>query len=321
MTNVQTAPKTLLEAVAFFSDPDNAFAFMVAIRWPNGVVCPRCGDTNPSFLINRKIWRCHGECKKQFSIKVGTLFEDSPIGLDKWLPCAWMLINCKNGISSYEVARDLGVTQKTAWFMLHRLRLAMQTEDFGKFGGHVEVDETFIGGRARFMHHSKRERVIKGPGPTGKAAVMGLLERVGPEGHSRVRTKHVPNTRKHNLLPVIDEHIRKGSTVYTDEMPSYESLTDDYTHRVIDHSIAYVDGKIHTNGMENFWSLLKRAIKGTYVSVEPFHLFRYLDEQAMRFNARKATDTNRFLTLCLGLFGKRLTYRSLTGADLAESAI
>jgi transposase-like protein len=312
------APATLLEAVAYFSNADNAFAFMVAMRWPTGVTCPRCGTGDPSFYTSRRIWRCQG-CKRQFSVKVGTLFEDSPIGLDKWLPCAWMLINCKNGISSYEVGRDLGVTQKTGWFMLHRLRLAMQTKNFGKIGGEVEIDETYIGGRSRFMHKDRRKRVIHGTGGMGKVAVMGLLERHGPDKHSTVRLSIVPNIRKHGLHTKIRENVEAGSSVYTDALGSYNELSDEYIHGVIDHSEAYVRGKVHTNGLENFWSLLKRAIKGTYVSVEPFHLFRYLDEQAMRFNTRKNSDAGRFVALCRGLFGKRLTYKALTGGELSGS--
>jgi transposase-like protein len=312
------APATLLEAVAYFSNPDNAFAFMVAMRWPTGVTCPRCGTGDPSFYASRRIWRCKG-CKKQFSVKVGTLFEDSPIGLDKWLPCAWMLINCKNGISSYEVARDLGVTQKTGWFMLHRLRLAMQTATFGKIGGEVEIDETYIGGAARFMHKDKKRRVIKGRGPQGKVAVMGLLDRHGPDKHSTIRLKVLKNTRKPQVQPIVLENVEPGASVYTDALLSYDGLSADYVHGVIDHSEAYVRGKVHTNGLENFWSLLKRAIKGTYVSVEPFHLFRYLDEQAMRFNTRQDSDSGRFVALCLGLFGKRLTYKALIGENLSGS--
>src|SRR5439155_18911666 len=241
------------------------------------------------------------------------------IGLDKWMVAIWLLANAKNGISSYELHRAIGVTQKTAWFLLHRIRLAMQTGGFAKFGGHVEVDETYIGGKARNMHAKKRQRVITGTGMMGKVAVMGLLERHGKDGHSTMRTAVMDNTRRAALHGKIADNVRAGSFVYTDSHPSYREMTTDYVHKVIDQAEKYVDGLIHTNGCENFWSLLKRAIKGTYVSVEPFHLFRYLDEECFRFNNRKLTDAERFAHAASSIIGKRLTYKALIGKDLLES--
>ena len=270
------------------------------------------------FLQTEKRWKCR-DCRKKFSFKVGTIFEDSPIPLSQWLPAIWMLCNCKNGISSHELARALGVTQKTAWFMTHRIRLAMQSGSFEKMDGEVEVDETFIGGRARFMHKAKRDRVIQGRGPMGKAAVMGLLERHGEDGHSRVRTKVVAGRRKRHLQSEVRAHVEPGANVYSDALKSYEGLADEYVHQVIDHAERYVDGQVHTNGLENFWSLVKRAVKGTYVSVEPFHLFRYLDEQTFRFNNRKDSDGGRFMSALTSILGKRLTYSELTGAELSLS--
>ena len=317
------APKTLVEAIRLYSDPDVCLATVVAMRWPNGVTCPECGSTEVTFLANQRRWKCRtNHPKRQFSVKVGTIFEDSPIGLDKWLAAIWMVANCKNGISSYEMARDLGVTQKTAWFMNHRIRLAMQSGGMGPMGGEVEVDETFIGGRARNMHAAKRRERIKGTGSMsgGKAAVMGLLERHGPDGHSRVRTKLVPSTKRKVLDPVVREHVTKGAAVYTDAHASYDALGDEYTHKVVDHAECYVKGRVHTNGMENFWSLLKRSIKGTYVSVEPFHLFRYLDEQSFRFNTRKGKDGARFLMVAGSIAEKRLTYKQLTGKTQVEAS-
>ncbi|HLW48683.1 MAG TPA: IS1595 family transposase [bacterium] len=307
-------PKTLIEAVRYFSDQDVCRGFVAALRWPQGPVCPACGVVEPLFLQTRKLWKCRA-CKKQFSVKVGTIFEDSPIGLDKWLPALWMIVNAKNGVSSYEIARSLGVTQKTAWFMMHRIRLAMQTGTFRKMGGDVEIDETFIGGKARYMHKIDRARKIKGTGGMGKAAVMGLLERHGPDGHSRVVLKHVPNVRRHHLAPEIIQHVEPGSEVFTDKLRSYDKIGQDYIHKVIDHAESYAEGKVHTNGLENFWSLLKRSVKGTYVSVEPFHLFRYLDEQALRFNTRKIKDAERFVRVLTSIVGKRLTYQHLIGAE------
>ncbi len=311
-------PQTLLEAVRFFADEDVALNFMAAIRWPDGPVCPKCWGDKVGFLKTRRIWKCRAkDCKKQFSVKVGTVLEDSPISLSKWLPALWMLANCKNGISSYELGRALGVTQKSAWFMLHRLRLAMQSKTFSKLGGTVEVDETYIGGKARNMHKEKRKRVTRGGrGVAGKVAVMGLLERHSKKGRSTVRASVLPDTFKQTLMGRATRNIEPGAEVHTDALPSYKGLRVDYVHKVIDHAEAYVRGNVHTNGIENFWSLLKRCLKGTYVSVEPFHLFRYLDEQSYRFNNREMNDAERFLRAAAGIMGLRLTYNALTGAQV-----
>jgi transposase-like protein len=314
-------PKTLVEAIRYYSDPDVCLNFMVSLRWPNGVSCPTCGSQEVTFMESRRLWQCKAtHAKRQFSVKVGTIFEDSPVSLDKWLAAIWMIANDKNGVSSYELHRGIGVTQKTAWFMLHRIRLAMQDREFRNLTGQIEVDETFIGGKARFMHKSRRAAKIKGTGGMGKAAVMGLLERHGPDGHSAVRLKVVPNTRRATLAPEVRARVTAGADIFTDALHSYSDLGNDYTHRVIDHAERYVDGQIHTNGLENFWSLLKRSIKGTYISVEPFHLFRYLDEQAFRFNTRKTNDADRFHRLLSAVLGRRLTYGQLIGSSLPASA-
>jgi transposase-like protein len=308
-------PQTLQEAIRYFTDPDVCLKFVVELCWPTGPVCPRCQGQNLSFLSTRRLWKCKA-CKKQFSVKVGTIFEDSPLGLDKWLAAIWLIANAKNGISSWEIHRAIGITQKSAWHMLHRIRLAMQTGTFEKMGGTVEADETFIGGKARNMHKSKRERKITGTGGSGKSIVMGLLERHGPDKVSRVKVKVVPNNRKGTVQTEIRANVQPGSEVFTDALKSYEGLDPDYVHDSIDHAERYVNGRVHTNGMENFWSLLKRAIKGTYVSVEPWHLFRYLDEEAFRFNERIGNDTERFLDVVKGIVGKRVTYAKLTGKEL-----
>lgn len=315
------APTTLQQAIVFFSDLDRCNQFMIAQRWADGIVrCPQCDSVEVKYLPNAKLWKCYEKHSRQkFSLKVGTIFEDSPLPLSKWLPVVWLLTNCKNGISSYEIARDFAVTQKTAWFMLSRVRLAMQTKSFNKIGGEVEIDETYIGGKARNMHKSKKARVIKGTGGMGKVAVMGLLERHGEKGHSTVRTQIVNSTKRALLHAAVRAHVEKDATVYTDALRSYEGLNEDYVHGVIDHAEAYVDGQIHTNGCENFWSLLKRSLKGTYVSVEPFHLFRYLDEQAFRFNNRKTTDADRFAGVLGSVTGRRLTYKELIGKATAEA--
>jgi transposase-like protein len=317
-------PKTLLEAIRYFTDYENCYREVVNIRWPNGkVTCPTCGSEKVTWLANARVFKCYAKHPKaKFSLKVGTIFEDSPLGFDKWLPAMWMLTNCKNGISSYELGRALGVTQKTAWFMLSRLRLVLQDEnDGGKLNGEIEIDETYIGGKARNMHKAKRERVIGGHkgGVIGKTAVMGLLQRHSSEKHSTVRLKVVKGVKREHLIPQIDANVEKLTTVYTDALPSYEKLSDrEYTHHVIDHAEKYAEGQVHVNGLENFWSLLKRALKGTYVSVQPFHLFRYLDEQAYRFNNRKADDATRFTDALRGVVGKRLMYSTLIQAKVAE---
>jgi transposase-like protein len=297
---------------------------MVQMRWPNGVTCPTCNKPDARYLANQRRWECKGKHpRRQFSVKVGTIFEDSPIALKSWLLAVWQICNCKNGISSYELARALGVTQKTAWFMNHRIRLAMQGEDGGSLGmdgAGVEVDETYIGGKARNMHPRKRRETIRRGGSfAGKVAVMGLLERNTPEKKSRIRTKVVPNVRKHHLLDEIAKHVPDGATVYTDALKSYQDLNLYYQHKVIDHAERYVDGQIHTNGCENYWSLLKRAIKGTYVSVEPFHLFRYLDEQAFRFNERGGSDADRFRQTLQHVTGRRITFQKLIGGSEEEA--
>jgi transposase-like protein len=307
-----TEPKTLQEAIVYFSNPDNCIDYLAIRRWPNGTVtCPTCGSEKVKFNAKRRIWQCSvHHPMRQFSIKIGTVMEDSPIGLDKWMMATWMVTNCKNGVSSYEIARDVKVTQKSAWFMLHRIRLAMQDDFFGsKLGGEVEVDETFIGGKARNMHVSERKRRITGTGTKDKTAVMGILERGG-----KVRATVISSRKKKELQAEVYKHVEAGAALYSDALKSYDGLETDYAHQVVDHAVRYVDGRVHTNGLENFWSLLKRGISGTYVSVEPFHLFRYLDEQMFRFNNRKdINDAGRFDLVVSQLVGKRLTFAELTG--------
>jgi len=305
-------PSTLQEAIVYFSDPDRCFQYALNLRWPNGVVsCPRCGSEKHSFIKTRRVWFCSG-CKKQFTLKVGTIFEDSPLGLDKWMCAFWMICNCKNGVSSCEIARTIGITQKSAWFMLHRIRKAMHEDVSGTLGGEVEVDETFIGGKARNMHIGTRQRRITGTGGKGKAIAFGLLERGG-----KVRTMYLPDRQKETVQPEIKRHVQAGAALYTDEMLGYRGLAGDYAHKVVNHAVEYVDGRVHTNGLENFWSLLKRGINGTYVGVEPFHLFRYLDEQSFRYNNRKDIgDQDRFEIGMKNVSGRRLTYKELTGKEL-----
>jgi transposase-like protein len=313
------APKTLLAAVKHFASPDNCREFLVSRRWPSGVTCPECGSDTVYFDKSRNGWECKTRHpKRKFTLKTGTIFEDSPLGLDKWLPVVWMIANCKNGVSSWEIHRAIGVTQKTAWFMLHRVRLAMQEIGGGLLGGEVEVDETYIGGKGRDMHPAKRQRALHSGAMAGKAAVMGLLQRHSPDATSRVQTKVLASKgrlKKANMQGIVRDCVEAGATVNTDALPSYFGLNTQYVHNVIDHAESYVNGTVHTNGLENFWSLLKRGIRGTYVSVEPFHLFRYLDEQAFRFNERDGNDRDRFTAVIDGIVVRRLTYDALTGKE------
>jgi transposase-like protein len=311
------APKTLQQAIIHFASPYNCLTYMAAHRWPNGVECPTCGRKDATYLDTQKKWQCKSaHAKRQFTAKVGTIFEDSPLGLEKWLPAVWLIATAKNGVSSCELARSLGVTQKTAWFMLHRIRKAMQNGSMMKLGGNggpVEVDETFIGGKSRNMHVSKRERRITGTGGRDKTAVMGFLERGG-----QIKTAVVPNRKTGAIQGNVRKHVEAGAALYTDALMSYRGLGSEYAHAVVDHAVEYVSGQVHTNGLENFWSLLKRGINGTYVSIEPFHLFRYLDEQTFRYNNRATkdnplNDSDRFSLVLSQVAGKRLTYAEVTG--------
>jgi transposase-like protein len=304
-------PTTLLQAIRYFTNFQNCRRFMVDLRWPDGkVACPRCDSEHIVYLERARVWKCYSKHPSPtFSLKTGTIFEDSPLGLDKWLAAVWLVVNCKNGISSYEMARDLGVTQKSAWFMNHRIRRALHVGSFDKLTGEVEVDETVIGGKARNMHIAQRKRRITGTGGKDKTAVMGILQRGG-----KVQTVVIDNRKKKTLQAEVQKHVEAGAALYTDALLSYGGLEGRYAHQVIDHAVAYVDGKIHTNGLENFWSLLKRGLAGTYVSVEPFHLFRYLDEQAFRYNNRiEMNDFDRFKLATSQIVGKRLTYAELSG--------
>ena len=320
MKNEIRFPKTLLEATKLFSNEENAWLFAVNLRWPNGPVCPFCQGKEHSFLSTRKTWQCK-LCKKQFSVKKGSIFEDSPLPLEKWLIGMWLICNAKNGISSYELHRSLGITQKSAWFLGHRIRLAMQNGSIemigGKNGTPVEVDETFIGANARNMHMDVREaKGVTHGSKDHRATVLGMLERDG-----RVITFHVADTKSKTLMPLVKKNVKPDSYLYTDAATSYVMAGDHFRHEFVDHATEYVNGLVHTNGMENYWSLLKRTIKGTYVSVEPFHLFRYLDEQAFRYNERKGNDGTRFIVAVSGINGKRVTYKKLIGKETTQAAV
>ncbi len=308
------APETLQQAIKHFTDEQVCIDAVAAMRWPQGVECPHCDAKQPYYLKTQKRWKCRS-CRKQFSVKVGTIFEDSPITLQKWLPALWLICNNKNGVSSWELHRALGVTQKTAWFMLHRLRLAMRRNTIQKLdGGPVEVDETFIGPQKRFMHAEKRRRYDALDRHEQKTIVMGFLDRE----LRQVRAKVVPNVKRETLQNEILNLVSRGAQVYTDDATAYDSWRRDFVHEVVNKTESYVRGQVHVQGIENFWSLLKRTLRGTYVAVEPFHLDRYLDEQIFRYENRATkdnplTDADRFVAALAQVVGRRVTYRELTG--------
>jgi transposase-like protein len=324
------APKTLLEAIQYFADSENCRKFMISLRWLDGIVrCPSCGSESVAYLEKAKLYYCKTKHPKQkFSLKVGTVLEDSPIGLDKWFPAMWLLCNNKNGISSYELHRALGVTQKTAWFMLHRIRLVMEHGSMDKIGGGdgpVEVDETFIGGNPKNMHKSRRIAIQRKRSEVAdwkatrrdsdKIPVMGMLDRESRQ----VRAQVIPNVKRETLQNAILDQIEKGSTVYTDGYIGYHELAaKEFIHETVTHVEEYVRGEVHTQGIENFWALLKRSLRGTYVAVEPYHLNAYVAEQVFRYNNRATkdnplNDADRFSLAVSQIAGKRLTYKELTG--------
>ncbi len=333
----QELPKSLLQATRYFADPDVCVEFVASMRWPEGVVCPHCEGKKVSYLKSRRIFKCMAkECHKQFSVKTGTIFEDSAIPLDKWLTAIWLVVNCKNGISSYELMRDLKVTQKSAWFMLHRIRLALKDGNWSKLGGPdggpVEIDEAYIGGAPANKHMSERMDgkyikdsagfTIRNPNyksTAGRASkkipVFGMLDRET----RKVRAQVIPEIKREVLMNAILNGIDKKSTVYSDGLIEYKGLKAmGFVHDSVNHLYEYVRGEVHTNGIENFWSLLKRGLRGTYVAVEPFHLDAYVDEQVFRFNNRATkdnplTDSDRFALAVSQVAGKRLTYAELTG--------
>lgn len=310
-------PQTLLEAVRYFSDEQTCIDFVASLRWEDGVpLCPHCRSDGAGFLATRKIWKCKNkECRKQFSIKTGTIFEDSAIKLDKWLVAIWLIANAKNGVSSYELHRAIGITQKSAWFVLHRIRLAMEQGSFGMLSGTVEADETWIGGNAPNMH--KKNRQVRGIGKNAKnhkVGVLGMLERKG-----RVRAKVIQGKRMRDIMPQVSLNVASGSTLYTDESHAYEFAHLQFDHDKVLHSaLEYVRDNVHTNSMENFWSLFKRTIKRTYVSIQAEHLQKYVEEQSFRYNNRENNDQGRFMELLRSIGGKGITYGELIGYQTAH---
>lgn len=302
-------PKSLIEAIRYYSNETVCVEYLSSLKWNNATrCCPRCGSTAVYGMRTRPCFKCR-DCKKQFSIKVGTIMQDSPLPITKWVPAIWMVVNCKNGISSCEMARALEITQKSAWHMNHRIRAAVANNSLAKLSGTVEADETYVGGLEKNRHKDKKKDA---QGGAGKAVVFGAVERGGA-----VQSRVIDGATRQDIENHVISSVSIGSRLFTDEHAGYGRMGIIYDHKTVNHSEGeYVSGEAHTNTIENFWSLVKRALKGTYIHVEPFHLDRYLDEQGFRYNLRKGDDAERFRQAASQIFGATLTYAELTGKVL-----
>jgi ISXO2-like transposase domain/Transposase zinc-ribbon domain len=294
-------PQSELEAVRYFADEERCIKFVAEQRWPNGVICPTCGRADVSYLKTQRRWQCKSaHSKRQFSVKTGTIFEDSPLGLNKWLPAIWKIVNSKNGVSSYEMASALQITQKSAWFLNHRIREALKVGHFEKLSGTVEGDETYVGGR----HHQGHKH-----GFDNKTAIVGLVEK--KKGSGRARAYVTKTADATNAVGFMKANVKAGSTIHTDESRIYYNVKRDYKHEVVNHGQReYARGDVSTNSIEGVWNLFKRSYKGTYTHMAPKYLSRYVDEHIYRYNNRQLGASERFV----GWFstsGRRLAYSTL----------
>lgn len=298
--------KNLAELTAHFPDDSACREYLELMRWNGSPVCPHCGNDTAYKFKNGTYYKCKN-CAKKFTVTVGTIFEDTKIGLRKWFIAIYIFTSHKKGISSVQLAKDLGITQKSAWHLLHRIRFAFGVAEPETLIDTVEVDETCIGGKAKNMHKSKRAKKVTGRGASGKTAVIGLVERNG-----RVYAKPVTNTDADTLQGVVKERVATGAQVITDEFRSYRGLEQDFTHKTVAHGAGqYVAaGNVHTNTIEGYWGLLKRGIFGIYHQVSSKHLHRYCSEFGFRYNTRKGGEIARFDGVLMQCDG-RLMYKTL----------
>lgn len=296
---------SLFDLFEAFPDEQSCIDHLKAIRWRDGAFCPHCGGTKVYEFSDRKTFKC-GDCRQRFSVKVGTIFQDTKLPLRKWFMAIWLITSHKKGIASTQLAKDLKITQKSAWFVLHRLRHAARTKSFNApLNGTVESDETFVGGREKNKHAHKRIEGAKGG--AGKTVVFGMLERDGD-----LRAGVIGDLKAKTIQSVIRQHVAPGATVMTDEHPSYVGLDGDFNHHAVNHTAREFvrHYTIHTNGIESVWALLKRQIIGIHHWVSPKHLDRYVAEMAWRFNRRDMAESDRMNAL-FGCVEGRLTYKAL----------
>lgn len=305
-------PGTLLAAMRYY-DAETARAYITSIKWPDGPCCPKCGSVNVAEIPTRARFRCRERgCRTQFSLITGTIMESTHLRLDQWIAAVWMIANCRNGVSSCEIARTIGCKQQSAWHLLHRVRHILAPETEGQFKGEVEADETFVGGLFKFMSESRRKRAENNGRPNGKSVVHAMKERET----GMIRAEVIPAAKLEYVRDAVMENVAEGSTLYTDSARVYDWAAQVYKHETVNHNVEYVRGRCHTNGLENYFNCLRRGLKGTYIKAHHEHLTAYVNEQTYRFNRRKDSDWQRFDRAMRQIVGKRLTYKELTDGSV-----